>query len=107
MRGTRAPVVLQKEAYDMDSEPALVVLSATLTIYPALHVIYEKIGKDDVMCTDLARLKEEHSRFHYGETAHEPRDCSDHRGDHGTRGAIAGYWQRMQKRDAYILENLI
>jgi len=49
----------------MDSELALVVPSATLPIYPALHVIYEKIGKYDMMCTDLARPKEEHSRFHY------------------------------------------
>jgi hypothetical protein len=65
MRGARVPVVLQKEAYSMDSELALVVPSATLPIYPALHVIYEKIGKYDVMCTDLARPKEEHSRFHY------------------------------------------
>jgi len=86
MRGARAPVVRKREAYGMDSELALVVLSATLPIYPALLVIYEKIGKYDAMCTDLGRLKEEHSRFHYGETAHGPTDCSDHRDDHGTRG---------------------
>ncbi len=70
----------------MDSELALVVFSATLPIYLALLVIYEKTGKYDVMCTDLGRLKDEHSLFYYGETAHGPGDYSDHRDDHGTRG---------------------
>ncbi|KUG14106.1 hypothetical protein ASZ90_016255 [hydrocarbon metagenome] len=70
----------------MDVELTVVLLSATLPIYPALLVIYQKIGKYDVMCEDLGRLQEEHARFHYGEKAHGPTDCSDHRDDRSPRG---------------------
>jgi len=70
----------------MDIELTVVLLTITLPIYPALFAIYQRIGKYDVMCEDLGRLLEEHSRFHYGETSYEYTDCSDHRDDRRPRG---------------------
>jgi len=70
----------------MDIELTVVLLTITLPIYPALFAIYQRIGKYDVMCEDLGRLLEEHSRFHYGEISHGFTDCSDHRDDRRTRG---------------------
>ena len=54
----------------MDSELVAIFLSALLPIYPALFIIYKKIGKYDVMCEEFGRLQEEHTRFHYGDAAH-------------------------------------
>jgi hypothetical protein len=55
----------------------VIVLAAVLPLYPALFVIYQKIGKYDVMCEDLDRLREEHDRIMQGD-----RHGSATRADH-------------------------
>jgi hypothetical protein len=47
----------------MDVELLAVVLGAVLPLYPALFVIYQKIGKYDVMCEELDELRNEHERI--------------------------------------------
>jgi len=47
----------------MDVELLAVVLGAVLPLYPALFVIYQKIGKYDVMCEELRELRNEHERI--------------------------------------------
>ncbi len=42
----------------METELVVVILSVTLPIYPALFVIYQKIGKYDVVCEEFRRLRE-------------------------------------------------
>jgi len=61
----------------MSIEFTAVVLGAVLPIYPALFVIYQKIGKYDVMCEDLDRLREEHDRIMQGDR-HGSATRSDH-----------------------------
>jgi len=61
----------------MDSELIVIVLGAVLPIYPALFVIYQKIGKYDVMCEELGKLREEHDRIMQGD-----RHGSATRADH-------------------------
>ena len=61
----------------MDADIIVIVLAAVLPIYPALFVIYQKIGKYDVMCEDLDRLREEHDRIMQGD-----RHGSATRADH-------------------------
>jgi len=61
----------------MDSELLVIVLGAVLPIYPALFVIYQKIGKYDVMCEELGKLREEHDRIMQGD-----RHGSATRADH-------------------------
>ena len=46
----------------MDIELLAVVLGAVLPLYPALFVIYQKIGRYDVVCEKFADLKNEHER---------------------------------------------
>jgi len=61
----------------MDSDFIMIVLGAVLPIYPALFVIYQKIGKYDVMCEEVAKLREEHDRIMQGD-----RHGSATRADH-------------------------
>jgi len=43
----------------MDIELLAIVLGAVLPLYPALFVIYQKIGRYDVVCEEFADLKNE------------------------------------------------
>ena len=61
----------------MNTELTVVVLGAVLPIYPALFVIYQKIGKYDVMCEDLKALREEHDRITQGGNLHGPTARAD------------------------------
>lgn len=61
----------------MDSELIVIVLGAVLPIYPALFIIYQKIGKYDVMCEEVGKLREEHDRIMQGD-----RHGSATRADH-------------------------
>ena len=61
----------------MDSDFIVIVLGAVLPIYPALFVIYQKIGKYDVMCEEVGKLREEHDRIMQGD-----RHGSATRADH-------------------------
>jgi len=54
----------------MEIELIAVVLTVVLPVYPALFVIYQKIGKYDVMCEELGKLREEHDRVHSGRDVH-------------------------------------
>ncbi len=54
----------------MEYELIAVLLCAVLPVYPALFVIYQKIGKYDVMCEELGKLREEHDRIHSGKEPH-------------------------------------
>ena len=47
----------------MDIELLAVVLGAVLPLYPALFVIYQKIGRYDVVCEEFADLQNEHERL--------------------------------------------
>jgi hypothetical protein len=44
----------------MDYELLAVFLGAVLPLYPALFVIYQKIGKYDVVCAEFLDLRNEH-----------------------------------------------
>jgi uncharacterized membrane protein (DUF106 family) len=46
----------------MDVELLAIVLGTILQIYPALFVIYEKIGRYDVMYEEFTALRDEHER---------------------------------------------
>lgn len=61
----------------MDADISVIVLGAVLPIYPALFVIYQKIGKYDVMCEEVGKLREEHDRIMQGD-----RHGSATRADH-------------------------
>ena len=61
----------------MNTELTVVVLGAVLPIYPALFVIYQKIGKYDVMCEDLKALREEHDRITQGGNPYGPTARAD------------------------------
>ncbi len=61
----------------MDADIIVIVLGAVLPIYPALFVIYQKIGKYDVMCEEVGKLREEHDRIIQGD-----RHGSATRADH-------------------------
>jgi hypothetical protein len=56
----------------MEHELIGVMLSAVLPIYPALFVIYQKIGKYDVICEEFSKLRDEHDRFVKGDDPHGP-----------------------------------
>jgi len=47
----------------MDVELLAVVLGAVLPLYPALFVIYQKIGKYDVMYEEFGELRNEQERI--------------------------------------------
>jgi len=47
----------------MDVELLAVVLGAVLPLYPALFVIYQRIGKYDVMCEEFGELRDEQERI--------------------------------------------
>ena len=54
----------------MEIELIAVMLCAVLPLYPALFVIYQKIGKYDLMCEELGKLREEHDRLITGKEPH-------------------------------------
>jgi len=54
-----APVTMEPF---MDVELLAVVLGAVLPLYPALFVIYEKIGRYDVMCEEFGLMRDERER---------------------------------------------
>ena len=47
----------------MDIELLAIFLGALLPLYPALFVIYQKIGKYDVVCEEFGMLRNEHERL--------------------------------------------
>jgi len=47
----------------MEYDVIAVMLSIVLPLYPALFVIYQKIGKYDMMCGELEKLRDEHDRI--------------------------------------------
>ncbi|MFA5002927.1 MAG: hypothetical protein WC502_08165 [Methanolinea sp.] len=61
----------------MEYELVAIVLAAVLPVYPALFVIYQKIGKYDVVCEEFRRLREEHDRILKGKDVHGPGAYSD------------------------------
>ena len=61
----------------MDADIIVIVLGAVLPIYPALFVIYQKIGKYDVMCEEVGKLREEHDRIIQGDR-HGSATRTDH-----------------------------
>ncbi|MBP7716104.1 MAG: hypothetical protein KA094_02300 [Methanoregulaceae archaeon] len=61
----------------MEYELIAVVLTAVLPIYPALFVIYHKIGKYDVICEEFGKLREEHDRIQKGKDIHGTGTHSD------------------------------
>ena len=63
-------VPLPPEESLMEYEFITVLLCAVLPVYPALFVIYQRIGKYDVMCEELEKLQEEHDRVHSGKDVH-------------------------------------
>jgi len=54
----------------MEYELVAIVLAAVLPVYPALFVIYQKIGKYDVVCEEFRKLREEHDRILKGKDVH-------------------------------------
>ena len=46
----------------MDVELSAVVLGAVLPLYPALFVIYQKIGRYDVMYEEFGTHRDDHER---------------------------------------------
>ena len=46
----------------MDIELLAIFLGALLPLYPALFVIYQMIGKYDVVCEEFGMLRDEHER---------------------------------------------
>lgn len=61
----------------MDSDLIVIVLGAVLPIYSALFVIYQKIGKYNVMSENLGKLRKEHGRILQGDR-HVPTARADH-----------------------------
>ena len=49
----------------MDIELLAIFLGAVLPLYPALFVIYQKIGRYDVVCEEFADLKNERLKEKY------------------------------------------
>jgi hypothetical protein len=53
----------------MDIETTALILGAVLPLYPSLFVIYEKIGKYEVICAEFEALRAEHEKMkgeHHG-----------------------------------------
>jgi len=46
----------------MDVELLVIVLAVVLPLYPSLFVIYERIGKYEVICAEFEALREEHQK---------------------------------------------
>ena len=46
----------------MDVELIVVVLGIVLPLYPSLFVIYERIGKYEVICAEFESHREEHQK---------------------------------------------
>jgi hypothetical protein len=61
----------------MEYELIAIMLAAVLPVYPALFVIYQKIGKYDVICEEFRELREEHDRVLKGKDSHGPGTYSD------------------------------
>lgn len=53
----------------MDIETTALVIGVVLPLYPSLFLIYEKIGKYEVICAEFVALRAEHEKMkgeHYG-----------------------------------------
>ena len=53
----------------MDIETTALVLGVVLPLYPSLFLIYEKIGKYEVICAEFEALRAEHEKMkgeHHG-----------------------------------------
>jgi hypothetical protein len=53
----------------MDIETTALVLGVVLPLYPSLFLIYEKIGKYEVICAEFEALRAEHEKIkgeHHG-----------------------------------------
>jgi hypothetical protein len=62
----------------MEYELVAVMLSAVLPIYPALFVIYHKLGKYDVICEEFGKLRDEHDRSMKVDDVHGSGSYSDY-----------------------------
>lgn len=61
----------------MDFEAISIIIAVVLPLYPSLFVIYQKIGKYDVMCEDFRALREEHDLVMKGKESHGPSTGSN------------------------------
>jgi len=53
----------------MDIETTALILGVVLPLYPSLFLIYEKIGKYEVICAEFGALRAEHEKIkgeHHG-----------------------------------------
>ncbi|MCX6689191.1 MAG: hypothetical protein NTZ39_05835 [Methanoregula sp.] len=53
----------------MDIETTALILGVVLPLYPSLFLIYEKIGKYEVICAEFEALRAEHEKIkgeHHG-----------------------------------------
>jgi hypothetical protein len=61
----------------MEYELVAVMLTAVLPIYPALFVIYHRLGRYDTICEEFGKLRDEHDRVLKGEDVHGSRHHPD------------------------------
>jgi len=53
----------------MDIETTALILGVVIPLYPSLFLIYEKIGKYEVICAEFEALRAEHEKIkgeHHG-----------------------------------------
>lgn len=61
----------------MDTELIILILAVVLPLYPALFVIYRKIGEYDIVCAEFWALLEEHDRIVRAGNDHGPANRSN------------------------------
>jgi hypothetical protein len=52
-----------REIFEMDLETTALILGVVLPLYPSLFLVYEKIGKYEVICAEFAALRKEHEKM--------------------------------------------
>ena len=59
----------------MDIETTALILGVVLPLYPSLFLVYEKIGKYEVICAEFGALRAEHDKIkgeHHGTGINQP-----------------------------------
>jgi len=59
----------------MDIETTALILGVVLPLYPSLFVIYEKMGRHEVICAEFEALRAEHEKIkgeHHGSGINQP-----------------------------------
>ena len=59
----------------MDIETTALILGVVLPLYPSLFVIYEKMGRYEVICAEFEALRVEHEKMigeHHGSGINRP-----------------------------------